>query len=224
MLREIERFTKQRLTPVKMPTRADVAARRQVLFKERLLKTLQEVNLELHLSLVEELAEESGRDLAEIAAAAAHLAQGDRPLVVPLEPEPDQVPHVEDGMVRLFLNAGRSAGVRPADIVGAIANEAGVPGKQIGPIDIYDDFTLVDVPAAFHAAVLKGLAGATLRRQPIRVRLATTQDIPARRPPRRPGPKPGYKPGPKSRPSQPERPGGARPPKKRATFRPKRPK
>jgi ATP-dependent RNA helicase DeaD len=80
-------------------------------------------------------------------------------------------------MVRLFVGAGRHAGVRPADIVGAIANEAGIPGKAIGAIDIYDDFTFVDVPAEYQAQVLDGLSGAMVRSQQANVRLATVQDV-----------------------------------------------
>src|SRR5450759_1837145 len=83
MLREIERFTGQRITAMKVPSRADVAARRTSLFKAKLLKTLNELKeeeLEVYLALVEELAEESGRDLAEIASAAVRLARGDKPL------------------------------------------------------------------------------------------------------------------------------------------------
>jgi len=180
MLREIERYTRQRLTPVKVPTHADVAARRLALFKERILKTLREETLELYLSLVEELAEESGCDMAEIAAATACLAQGDKPLVVPLEPEPQQMPQWEEGMVRLLINAGRFSGVRPADIVGAIANEADVPGKAIGAIDIYDDFTLVDVPAEYLDQVLTGMSGVTLRSHAITIRRATPRDVPTK--------------------------------------------
>jgi ATP-dependent RNA helicase DeaD len=190
MLSEIERFTRQRLTPAKVPTRAHVAARRLALFKARILKTLEDEDLGLHLSLVESLAEESGRDMAEIAAATACLAQGDRPLIVPLEPEPEQVAAVEDGMVRLFIDAGRFSGMRPADIVGAIANEAGVPGKAIGAIDIYDDFTFVDVPAEYQAQVLEGMSGATIRGQAANIRLASGRDVAARagrsQPPSRP--------------------------------------
>jgi ATP-dependent RNA helicase DeaD len=178
MMREIERYTRQRLTPAKVPTRADVAARRLLLFKERILKTLREEELEIYLSLVEELAEESGCDMAEIAAATACLAQGEKPLVVPLEPEPEQMPQVEDGMVRLLIDAGRFSGVRPADIVGAIANEADVPGKVIGAIDIYDDFTLVDVPAQYLEQIMEGMSGVTLRSHAINVRRATPRDVP----------------------------------------------
>ena len=75
-------------------------------------------------------------------------------------------------MVRLFIDAGRARGVRPSDIVGAIANEAGIPGRVIGAIDIYDEFTLVDVPAEHKQQVLGAMAGARLRNQPVSIRVA----------------------------------------------------
>jgi ATP-dependent RNA helicase DeaD len=177
MMREIERYTGQQLTPTKVPTHADVAARRLALFKQLILKTIAEEELETYLALVEELVEESGRDISEIAAAAARLARGDKALVVPLEPEPEQVPPAENGMVRLFIDAGRLSGVRPTDIVGAIANEAGVPGRAIGVIDIHDEFTFVEVPAQYQEQVLAGMSGATIRNRRANIRLATAQDI-----------------------------------------------
>ena len=188
MMREIERFTRQKLTRAKVPSRADVAARRLALFKESIVKTLLEEELELYVSLVEEIAAESGRDIVDIAAAAARLARRDQPLAaVPLEPEPGQVPLTDDGMVRLFIEAGRASGVRPADIVGAIANEAGVPGKAIGAIDIYDDFTFADVPAEYLKQVLAGMANATIRNQKANIRPASPRDLPAGKPHRAPG-------------------------------------
>ena len=176
MLREIEQYTGQRIEPVKAPTKADVAARRVALFKERILKTLEEEELELYLNLVEELAVESGCDMAEIAAAAARLARGDRPLEVVVEPLPEQAPPTEAGMVRLFVDAGRKSGVRPGDIVGAIANEAGIPGNAIGAIDIYDTFSFVDVPGEYLKQVLEGMSRATIRNREARIRLATAQE------------------------------------------------
>ena len=205
MLREIERFTGQKITSAKVPTRADVAARRMALFKARLLKTLQEEDLELYLALVTEIAEESGADMAEIAAAAARLARGDKPLTLLAAPvataaEPDQVLRLEGGMVRFFIDAGRADGVRPADIVGAIANEAGVPGKAIGAIDIYDDFTLVDVPGEYQAQVLERMARTTVRSRDANIRLVTKRDMPAGRPPKRKFERPGTEDRPRPRP------------------------
>jgi ATP-dependent RNA helicase DeaD len=86
MLRDIERFTGQRIEPVKMPTEGEIAARRIALFKDRILETLEGEDLDMYLNLVTELSMESNRDMAEIAAAAARMARGDRPLEVNIEP------------------------------------------------------------------------------------------------------------------------------------------
>lgn len=51
-----------------------------------------------------------------------------------------------ENMVRLFINIGRQANVRPGDIVGAIAGEAKIPGNTIGSIDIFDKFSFVEIP------------------------------------------------------------------------------
>ncbi|HEY2295297.1 MAG TPA: DEAD/DEAH box helicase [Thermoanaerobaculia bacterium] len=174
MMQEIERFTGQRIMPMKLPTQADVAARRIALFKDSIRRSVAEGDLDLYLSLVEELVEE-GLDLAEIAAGAARLARGDKPLEVEVEPEAASVPQAEDGMVRLFIAAGSWAGVRPGDIVGAIANEAGVPGKAIGSIDIYDRFTFVEIPAQYQDQVLERMAQATIRGRPVQIRIATPE-------------------------------------------------
>jgi hypothetical protein len=76
-------------------------------------------------------------------------------------------------MVRLYLDAGRVNGVRPADIVGAIANEAGVPGHAIGAIDIYERFSFVEVPVEYRDQVLERMTRTTLRSRPVRLRIAT---------------------------------------------------
>jgi hypothetical protein len=148
------------------------------------------------VSLVQDLAEESGRDVAEIAAGAAWLARRDKPLLAADEDEPLPVAN-EEGMVRLYLNAGRLRGVRPSDIVGAIANEAGIPGRVIGAIDIYDDYSLVDVPAEYSQQVLGAMAGVRMRNEPVSMRVAGPEmqerdrgDSGARRPARRPGARP----------------------------------
>ncbi|HEX7185196.1 MAG TPA: DEAD/DEAH box helicase [Thermoanaerobaculia bacterium] len=214
MLQDIERFTGQRIQPMKMPTQADVAARRMAMFKESIRKTLAEGDLDLYLSLVEELVEE-GLDIAEVAAAAARLARGDKPLEVAVEPEPEEVSRVEDGMVRFFIPAGSRAGVRPADIVGAIANEAGVPGRAIGAIDIYDTFTFVEIPAQYRDQVLQGMSGASIRGRQVDIRLAAPER--ERRPaPARPAPRP-RKPEGEERPAA-KKPGAKKPAEKKPFF------
>ncbi|MDQ3687149.1 MAG: DEAD/DEAH box helicase [Acidobacteriota bacterium] len=185
MKAEIERYTNQRIKPMRMPTKADVARRRIALFKERIHNTLRDEDLDLYLTLVGELAEESGRDIGEIAAAAARLAGGDKPLeVAGPEPEPRTSSPAartsgENEMTRLFFDVGHRSQVRPADIVGAIANEANVPGRAIGAIDIQDRFTLVDVPTEFVEQILESMRGSRIRNHNTNIRRANARDASA---------------------------------------------
>ena len=65
------------------------------------------------------------------------------------------------GTARLFVNAGRASGVRPQDIVGALANESNLSGRDIGAIQIHERHALVEIPE--HAAddVLRSMRGTT---------------------------------------------------------------
>ncbi len=72
--------------------------------------------------------------------------------------------------VQLFIGGGRRAGIRPGDLVGAITNEAGVPGSVVGAIQIADDFALVDVRTPVAEAVAHALRGATIRGRKLPVR------------------------------------------------------
>lgn len=79
----------------------------------------------------------------------------------------------ERGMTRLFLDVGREDGVRPADVVGAIANEANVSGRSIGAIDLYDRFTFVEVPTDEADNVIRALAKATIRGKRVKANVAS---------------------------------------------------
>ena len=76
----------------------------------------------------------------------------------------------DGGWAQLWIGGGRRANIRPGDLVGAIANEAGVPGSVVGAIQIYDDFALVDVQASVVDAVAHALRGAKIRGQQLPVR------------------------------------------------------
>jgi ATP-dependent RNA helicase DeaD len=73
-------------------------------------------------------------------------------------------------VVRLFIGAGRTAGIRPADLVGAIANEAALPSRDLGAIEIAERFSLVEVPADRADDVVNAMRRATLRGQKVTVR------------------------------------------------------
>jgi ATP-dependent RNA helicase DeaD len=73
-------------------------------------------------------------------------------------------------MVRVFVGAGRVAGLRPADLVGAIANEAGVSAREIGAIEIEDRFSLVEVSDHVAEDAIRALRGTSLRGLKVTVR------------------------------------------------------
>jgi ATP-dependent RNA helicase DeaD len=79
----------------------------------------------------------------------------------------------EAGMVRLQLSKGKAHGIRPNDVVSAIAYHAQIPGSTIGKIHIHDDHTLVDVPEKFVAQVLAKASACRIHKQPINLVLAT---------------------------------------------------
>ena len=77
----------------------------------------------------------------------------------------------EEGMTRLFVGAGRDLGIRPSDIVGAIANEAGVPSKCIGAIDISDRFTIVEVDSDRVEQIIDAMEGVRFKGRETTVKL-----------------------------------------------------
>ncbi len=78
----------------------------------------------------------------------------------------------ENGMVRLTMNMGKSHGIRPGDVVGAIAYHADIPGATIGKIYIDDHHTLLDVPAELVGKVLAKAGGYSIRKQAFTVEKA----------------------------------------------------
>ena len=75
-------------------------------------------------------------------------------------------------MTRLFVGAGRSAGIRPQDLVGAIAGETRLSGRDIGAIEIADRFALVEVPESAADDVVTALRASTIKGKKVTVRRA----------------------------------------------------
>jgi ATP-dependent RNA helicase DeaD len=199
MLKTIERVTKQRISVEKVPTVADLRARRFELTRAALRESLLEDDLTHFLAVVEPLAEEF--DVMEVALAAVKLAYESSGAAADEEEIPQVAPKTErdgrdrrgatgkrdrrggapaQGMTRLFVGVGRSAAVRPQDLVGAIAGESGLAGRDIGAIEIADRFSLVEVPESAADKVIKALRRTTIKGRKATVR--RERDAAARRP------------------------------------------
>ena len=111
-------------------------------------------------------------------------------------------------MERYRLEVGHAHGAQPGNIVGAIANEAGLDSQYIGRIDIQDDYSLVDLPAGMPEDIFTILQATRVAGRPLRIsRLGGERPVTRRKPGTEDKPKRNFKPRPAAPGAKP-RPGG----------------
>jgi ATP-dependent RNA helicase DeaD len=176
-----------------VPTIADLLARRLELTRAALHESiLEDDDLDRFRVVVETLTDEF--DVMEVALAAVKLAHESTGAAA----DEEEIPEIalsptrgrrdgggrdagprEDrrgrgasrgGMARLFVGAGRSARIRPQDLVGAIAGETRVSGRDIGAIEIADRFSLVEVPESAVQEVIDALRRTTIKGRKVTIR------------------------------------------------------
>ncbi len=193
MLRNIEQVTRQAIEYLPVPTVADLHARRLEVTRAALRETILEGALDRYRAIVESLAEEF--DLMDVAAAAVKHAESrdgageeaeipavlDRPPRPPVLEEASPRRKTRDGARRerrlrggptgrIFVGGGRKLKISAGDLVGAIANEAGLSGKEIGPITIFDRHSVVEVPESAVDEVIAALGSTTIKGKKLQVR------------------------------------------------------
>ena len=183
-LREICR--RARLEPQPRPVPRERTALDGVdAFRQQLRRAIREEDLGAQMLVLEPLLEEF--DAVELAAAAAALLRRRTPPAVPSAgvaapptapavspplaapaagPSPGPAPET---WARLFVSIGQREGIRPGDLMGAIAGEANIPGAKIGRIDIRENFSLVDVEAELADQVIRAVNGTTIKGRSARV-------------------------------------------------------
>lgn len=183
LLHAIERATKKKIELMELPSTELINDKRIAKFKQRITDTLATDQLGLFYQMVEQYQQEHNVPALEIAAALAQLLQGDAPFLLQRQPKRSKKESrgqgsgdrtkkysgkerpkssrkgtpPEKGMERYRIEVGHQDQVNPGNIVGAIANEAGLDSQFIGRIDIQDDYSLVDLPEGMPGAVFKDL-------------------------------------------------------------------
>jgi ATP-dependent RNA helicase DeaD len=188
LLRSIEQLTKQKIDVATVPTVADLRARRLELTRVTLRERIVANDFDDVRVVVESLAEEF--DVLDVAAAAvkmAHMASSndaDEEIeeVASTGPSHERSSPARGAArtgrrearsgntVKLFVGAGKIAGIRPADLVGAITGEAGIQSRALGAIEIADRFSLVEVPDELADDIVAAMSTATLRGKRVTVR------------------------------------------------------
>ena len=185
-LRSIERTTRQTIEMATVPTVSDLRARRLEVTATKLRELLAEGGFEPARTIVSALVADF--DVMDIAAAAVTLADraeaGADEAVEIATPEPSSAPAFGQGRpgrpgadrgpavgsARIFFGAGRKAGIRPADLVGAITGEAGLPSRAVRVVQIAEAFSVVEVPEEEVDAVIAAVGPSGLRGKRVTVR------------------------------------------------------
>ena len=194
-IKQIEAFTRLKLTHASLPSDEDILRWREERLTQQVIVWLQRGRCRREREMVEKLAQQ-GFDPLEIAAAALKVGRAEekqRPVaplteIVEVKPEQSKKFHNpayrretrrrpstnshEAGMVRLSLDVGREQGVRPSDIVGAIAAHADIPGSSIGKILIQEHSSLVDIPIGLVGQVLSRTGEVRIRKHAIHLQTA----------------------------------------------------
>jgi ATP-dependent RNA helicase DeaD len=200
MLKAIEKATKQKIELLNLPSVAEINCRRIETYKNEITATLTS-DCSFFANLVEEYCRENDTPTIAVAAALAKMNQGKTPLVLTKAEEPrrhesqpksrerysvktierhtprkqraEGIP--EQGMDRYRIEVGSSHGVKPGNIVGAIANEADLSSEHIGKIAIFDDYSTVDLPYGMPNQTLRLLQKTHILDRKLRIR----REVPA---------------------------------------------
>jgi ATP-dependent RNA helicase DeaD len=177
----IEQATGQRMTEMAVPDEAAIRAHRDEVFHQRIIGTLT-AGADEQRALVERLVNE-GYDPVELACAFAALARADEAPIGRLQPprkeRSDRSPRdgkpprrdrgPSEGMTRYRVAVGHKDGVKPGQLVGALANEGGIEGSRIGRIDIRNAFSVVELPSSLPASILAKMARARVAGRPLEI-------------------------------------------------------
>ena len=198
MLSAIERATRQKIERLQLPTTETVNNKRIADFKQKISDTLAGGEMTFMQNLVEQYRNEHDVPALDIAAALAKLSIGDKPLLLSADKERKArdfdkeaaprgkkrhdrtIPELDSDKQRYRIEVGHEHGVKPGNIVGAIANEAGLAGDHIGSISIDQEFSLVDLPAGMPKDIFMDLRKVRVCGRPMNISIYGKAEKPSR--------------------------------------------
>jgi ATP-dependent RNA helicase DeaD len=173
-----------------LPSVDDVNEQRVARFKAAVRGALETEELGLYREVAQACQDETGAEMVDIAAALARLLRGGDDLFLSERAESFNAPESRPRPTRqetdrpgrreqsrddsdkatYRIEVGRVHGVKPGNIVGAIANEGGLDSAAIGRVVIRDQFSLVDLPRSLDAKVLGHLGSVRVAGQALKIR------------------------------------------------------
>ncbi|WP_349431149.1 DEAD/DEAH box helicase [Methylomarinum sp. Ch1-1] len=190
LLGNIERATRQKVEEMQLPSTEFINNERIKRFKQRISDTLASEELSFFIQLIEQYQLEHDVPAVDIAAALAKLSQGDTPLLLkelpkksrnrqeapkgqkesgPKERQARKERSGRMAMEIFRLEVGRNDGVKPGNIVGAIANETGIDGEHIAQIKIEENYSTVELPAGMPKELFNALKKVRVVGRPLNI-------------------------------------------------------
>ncbi len=202
-IKEIERYTKTRIIRQTIPSLKDVEEVRTNTLLQDIKEVIdKEDNLDKYRQIIEKLLSEDYNSI-EIASGLLKMVIGNNAEAEKIDEtfqsrsveadftrdsgsksgrssgrdrgRPDNRGKDSGDMARLFINIGKNHKVQPKDIVGAIAGEAGIPGKAIGEIAIFDKYCFVEVQKKFSDKVIEVMNKNQIKGNKVAVQLANAR-------------------------------------------------
>ena len=179
-MRDIQRAVKSDVEQIPIPTVAQIRQKQDEKSLEKVRATLgEEIPMPFQVMVGRLMAE--GHEPALIASAALRLCfEHDEAGLVDIEA--DRKASDRRLYRKLFIGIGRRQKAAPNHIVSAVAGRANIPGSEIGKIEIYDERTVVGVPAEKAEAIERAMQGATICGVPVKVKLSAEQPASRSRP------------------------------------------
>jgi ATP-dependent RNA helicase DeaD len=163
-----------KLSPINLSAGTDKLRRRDDAIRSELRSILSAGVPPREIAPLEPLLAEY--DAVEIAAAALQMLERERriaksaPAAAAMTTTPAAAGQWTGATSKLFVTLGERDGIKPGDLVGTIAGEAGIPGGSIGKVEVYESHTIVEVPAAESEKIISALNGKMIKGRKVAVR------------------------------------------------------
>jgi len=167
-LKDIQRYCKTKIKRQPIPSMDDITDIKAEKVLEKAGALIESENLGKMMDILEEHLDEKEYSALEMAAAFLMMQMGENNTEI-LQQEDFGDTGAEPGMVRLFINIGKKNGVRIGDVLGAIAGESGMEGELVGAIDMFDNYTFVEVPREYASEVIDAMKHAKIRGKQVNV-------------------------------------------------------
>lgn len=197
LLRNIEQTIKKSIPEVQLPNKELLEQRRLAKFSQRVAQEIEAADLDNYREILPKLLQSDQTDMETLAAALLKLAQGERPLILPPDPEfkpsrterdryerserrlkgdkretPKRRERRDVGEMDLYrIEVGKENGVDVRNIVGAIANEGNISSRYIGNIKLYEKYSTVELPKDMPNDLLRHFETVRVMNIPMNMRL-----------------------------------------------------